>query len=95
MSNKPYHIVEKNDYPRLFIKKRYPYKEILKLLLEGHEIFIETNRKTAYYIKRELEKRVNLKIDSYPAEYKKMKGYVFKISLIHQLLEKFEKNEEN
>lgn len=81
-----FHIVEDNEYPMLKIKQRYPYNRIIQLLLEGHEIFIELNRKSAYYFKKELQKKTGLPIESYPAYYKKMKGYVFRISLVREFL---------
>lgn len=96
MSEKSFHVVDPEDYPKLYVKQKYPYQKILTLLLEGHEIFIEINRKNAYYFRKELEKRCNLPIESFPAEYKGMKGYVFRISLVKQILmgEGLEENKE-
>jgi len=91
---KPFYVVEPDEYPKLYVRQRYPYKKILQLLLEGHEIFIEMNRKNAWYFKKELEKRTSLPIESYPAEYKGMKGYVFRISVVRQIIMLTEKEED-
>jgi len=89
MVEKEFYVIEPDEYPRLMIKKRYPYNRIIQLLLEGHEIFIEMNRKNAWYFKQELQKRTSLPIESYPAQYKNMRGYVFRISLVRKLLDEF------
>ncbi|MCD6361230.1 MAG: hypothetical protein J7M38_10230 [Armatimonadetes bacterium] len=89
MSNKKleYWVIDEDDeLPFLKPRKRVPYNEILRLLIEGHEIFIECDRKMAYYYKKQFEKRLGIGVVAYPAIYKKKSGYVFRLSIVDVIL---------
>ena len=69
-------------------RKRFPYHEFLTLLLQGEDVFVEVNRKIAYYLKRrlnELSKSLGLDIliEAYPCIFecdgKTLNGYTFKM----------------
>ena len=83
-----YWIVDEDDeLPLLKPRKRVPYSEILDLLIEGHEIFIECDRKMAYYYRTMFEKKlrergINIGVVAYPAIYKKKGGYIFRLSIV-------------
>ncbi len=98
MSNFKYYKVEEDDELMIKVRKRVPYTEIIRLLLEGNEVFIPCNRKMAYYYKKKFEEKINFKeentkddvyipVECYPAVYKNMDGYLFKISIIRQIVD--------
>jgi len=78
-----------NKKVQLKTRKKIPYVEILKLLLQGESVFIEVNRKMAYYIKRRLNNLAkgigtDILIESYPSIFTEddgteLEGYVFKM----------------
>lgn len=77
---------------RLRTRKRIPYLEILKLLLQGEEVFVEVERKMAYHIKKKLNSiakgaNIDTYIEAYPCTLKdaeeEMDGYVFKMVKIN------------
>ena len=78
-----------NKKVQLKTRKRIPYVEILKLLLQGEPVFIEVNRKMAYHIKRKLNDLakgigMDVLIESYPSIFTEddgteLEGYVFKM----------------
>ena len=86
MSKLEYWVVGDDELPLLKPRKRVPYNEILKLLIEGHEIFIECDRRMAYYYKKQFEKRLGVEVVAYPAIYKKREGYVFRLSIVDLVL---------
>lgn len=79
----------KDKKVQLKMRKRIPYIEILKLLLQGEPVFVEVNRKMAYYIKRKLNDLakgigMDVLIEAYPSVFTeddgtKLDGYVFKM----------------
>ncbi|MHC1625418.1 MAG: hypothetical protein ACXQS2_05400 [Methermicoccaceae archaeon] len=74
---------------QLRAKKRIPYMEIVKLLLQGEDVFMEVDRKMAYYINNRLnamlkELGVDARIEKYPSTMdddasNAMEGYTFKM----------------
>lgn len=74
---------------QLRAKKRIPYMEIAKLLLQGEDVFMKVDRKMAYYINNRLnamleELGVDARIEKYPSlmeddEGNTMEGYTFKM----------------
>lgn len=72
-------------------RKRVPYEKILRLLAEGHEVFIEVDRKMASYIRRRLEEKAGAEIEIFPSKFRHMEGYTFKFSLVHEVLKKWER----
>lgn len=72
----------------LKVRKKVPWNKIKSLLIEGFEVFVECDRRTAYYIRKKLEKELKIQIESYPSLYKGMSGYVFKIALVHEFLKR-------
>jgi len=74
---------------QLRAKKRIPYMEIIKLLLQGEDVFIEVDRKMAYYLSNRLNKmleelEVDARIEKYPSTMdddtgNTMEGYTFKM----------------
>jgi len=89
MSNELKVLPVANRKVQLKTRKRIPYAEILKLLLQGENVFIEVDRKMAYYIKKKLNSLakgigVDTLIESYPSIFTedngtKLEGYVFKL----------------
>lgn len=69
-------------------RKRIPWNRILSLLADGYDVFIECGRRTAYYIKRRLEKRIGLRVEAIPAFYEGVSGYVFRIPTMRNLVER-------
>ncbi|MEM2288363.1 MAG: hypothetical protein QW503_04660 [Sulfolobales archaeon] len=63
-------------------KRRIPWDRIISLLLEGHEVFIECDRRAAHYIRRRIEARVGELVEAYPAIYDGAEGYVFKLTIL-------------
>jgi len=86
------HPLKPDDSVQLKIRKRVPLDKIINLLLEGHEVFIECDRRTAHYIKRRISDELNTPVEAYPSIYKGVEGYVFKISIVKQLLEELNRN---
>ena len=85
--------VENDEMLRLRYRRRVPWDKIISLLLEGHEVFIPCDRRTAYYVKKGIEKRIGEPVETYPSVYKDMEGYLFKISLVRKVLsERFRSN---
>jgi len=70
-------------------RKRVPYSKIVRLLAEGNTVFIPVGRKMASYIRKQLENRMGMKIESFPSKFRRMDGYTFKVSLVHELLRKW------
>lgn len=68
------------------VRRSFPIKRIISLLLEGEEIFMPIDRKAASYIRKKVENEIGELIEAYPAIYKDMEGYVFKISLVREVL---------
>jgi hypothetical protein len=67
-------------------RKKVPYDEIAKLLLEGFHVFVpEMGKKTAYTVRKNLEKMIGGEVLSFPAEFEGKAGYVFILSLIYKL----------
>jgi len=81
------HPLKPDDSVQLKIRKRVPLGRIINLLLEGHEVFIDCDRRTAYYIKRRISDELNVQVEAYPSIYRGIEGYVFKISIVKQLLD--------
>jgi len=91
MSNRTdeYRVVPAKDKKlRLRARRRIPYSEILMLLLQGEEVFIEVDRKMAYYIAKNLNSiaqnlGIDTRIEKYPVtiedEGRSVDGYVFKM----------------
>jgi len=77
--------LKEGDVARLRVrsKKYVPYDELVKLLVEGHEVFIpDMNRKTASYVRRALSRYIGCEVEAYPSEFQDRMGYAFKISLV-------------
>jgi len=77
-------VVKKGDKVEIKQRKRYPYVEILSLLLQGEDVFIKVNRKMAYHIKRRLNEGLKMagieaEIDSIPSVYDGEEGYMFRM----------------
>ena len=85
------HPLKENDEVQLRVRKRIPFDRLISLLLEGHEVFIECDRKTAYYIRKKVERRINELVEAYPSIYRGMEGYVFKVSLVSRVLREWGK----
>ena len=81
------HPLKPDDSVQLRVRKRVPIDKIINLLLEGHEVFIECDRRTAYYIKRRISNELNTLVEAYPSIYRGAEGYVFKISIVRQFLD--------
>jgi len=78
----------KNKKLRLRSRKKIPYSEILMLLLQGEEVFMEVDRRMAYYIAKNLNSiaqylGIDTRIEKYPVSVeddgKTVDGYVFKM----------------
>jgi len=83
--------VDPEEGAQLKIRKKVPIDRIICLLLEGYEVFIECDRRTAHYIKRRISGELGVQVESYPSIYRGMDGYVFKISIVKQLLDELSK----
>ncbi len=81
--------VEDSEMVRLKYRRRVPWDKIISLILEGHDIFIPCDRRMAYYIRRNLERRIGELVEVYPSVYSSMDGYIFKMSLVHKMLARF------
>lgn len=89
MSNKQYKAIPVKDQRiQLRERKRIPYMEIIKLLLQGEDVFIQINRKMAYYLCKKLndmleELEADARIEKYPSvieeDGKTLEGYTFKM----------------
>lgn len=89
MSSRPeyeVHVLGPDDEVQLNVRRRVPLEKITSLLLEGHEVFIECDRRIAHYIKKRLSSKIGASVEAYPSVYKNMEGYVFKVSLVDQVL---------
>jgi len=80
------HPISPGDEVQLKVRRHIPFERLISLLLEGHEVFIECDRRTAYYIRRRIEGRIGELVEAYPSIYRGMDGYVFKISLVGRVL---------
>ena len=80
------HVLKPTDDVQLKIRRRVPLEKIISLLLEGHEVFIECDRRVAHYIRKRASSRIGIEVEAYPSIYKGMEGYVFKVSLVDQVL---------
>lgn len=81
-------IPAKNKKLKLRSRKRIPYSEILMLLLQGEEVFMEVDRRMAYYIAKNLNSiaqylGIDTRIEKYPTTIEEdgetLEGYVFKM----------------
>lgn len=70
----------------LRVRRRIPWDKIISLLLEGHEVFVDCDRRGAYYIRRQLERRLGELVEAYPSEFQGMTGYTFKLSIVQRFL---------
>jgi len=68
-------------------RKKFPYLDIISLLLQGEDVFLEINRKLAYYLKRRLNtmfEALGYYIEAYPSiieeNGKELVGYVFRLA---------------
>jgi len=82
---------------QLKVHKKFPYGKIISLLLEGEDIFMEVNRRQAYYLRRRIEKMIGEMIEAHPVYYDGREGYLFKISMVKEYLSTKidESNEQN
>jgi hypothetical protein len=83
--------VDPDEGAQLKVRKKVPIDRIICLLLEGYEVFIECDRRTAHYIKRRISGELGVHVESYPSIYRGMDGYVFKISIVKQFLDELSK----
>jgi hypothetical protein len=74
------------DDVQLRVRRRVPLERLVSLLLEGHEVFVECDRRMASYIRRRIESRIGELVEAYPSIYRGMEGYVFKVSLVGRVL---------
>jgi len=88
------HVLKPDDRIQLRVRKKLPFKKLISLLLEGHEVFIECDRRIAYYIRKRIEKEIGELVETYPSVYKGMEGYTFKLSLVDHVLKKIGEKEE-
>ena len=88
MSEYKIDVVKRGEQVRLRGRKRIPYDDIIKLLLQGEDIFIEVDRKMAYYIKRKINQKIkdlglDGLVDAIPAirstENGDVSGYIFRL----------------
>ena len=78
--------VRKGDNVQIRTKRGLPIKRIESLLLDGHEVFISiTDRKRAWYYKKKFEKDLGMVVEHYPARYRNMDGYVYRVPALVQL----------
>lgn len=85
-----------NDVLKLKVRarKKVPYEEIIRLLVEGYEVFIpDMNRKTASYVKRVLSNKVGVPVECFPSVLGDMNGYTFKLSIIQEYLSRLARQE--
>jgi hypothetical protein len=80
------HVLKPTDDVQLKIRRRIPLEKIVSLLLEGHEVFIECDRRIAHYIRKRASSKIGIEVEAYPSVYKGMEGYVFKVSLVDQVI---------
>ena len=69
------------------VRRRFPYDKIISLLMNGDTVFLPIDRKAASYLRRQLERRIGELVEAYPAVYEGKEGYVFKFSLVRQLMD--------
>lgn len=69
------------------VRRRFPYDKIISLLMNGDTVFLPIDRKAASYLRRQLEKRIGELVEAYPAVYEGKGGYVFRFSLVKQLMD--------
>jgi len=87
--------IDRDDMVRLKVKvkRKVPYDKIIELMVEGHEVFIpDIDRRVAWHVKKRLSKMIGAEVIAYPSEFQGMSGYLFKISLVEQLLKMNQKN---
>jgi len=69
------------------VRRRFPYDKIISLLMNGDTVFLPIDRKAASYLRRQLERRIGELVEAYPAIYEGKEGYVFRFSMVKQLME--------
>jgi len=69
------------------VRRRFPYDKIISLLMNGDTVFLPIDRKAASYLRRQLERRIGELVEAYPAVYGGKEGYVFRFSLVKQLMD--------
>ncbi len=69
--------VKKDEEVELRTKKRFPYEQIISILMAGNTVFLEVDRRQAYYIRKVIEKKVGELVSATPCYYKDMEGYNF------------------
>jgi len=69
------------------VRRRFPYDKIISLLMNGDTVFLPIDRKAASYLRRQLEKRIGELVEAYPAVYEGKEGYIFRFSLVRQLMD--------
>lgn len=83
------HEIKDNEDVELRTKGKFPYKEIISKLFEGKAVFLaDLDRRQAYYIRREIEKRVGELVEASPVYYKNMSGYEFHFSVAEKIAQK-------
>jgi len=76
------------DDVQLRVRRRFPYDKIISLLTEGEEVFLPIDRKSASYLRKQLENKLGELVEAYPAVYRGMQGYMFRFSLVRSFLDR-------
>lgn len=80
--------VKSGDKVKLKTRKKVPYKDIISLLIQGEDVFIDVDRKMSYYIKKQLNEALksispDFEIEAYPSIYEdedgEKEGYVYRL----------------
>ena len=79
--------IENPDWIEIRKRKRYPFYDMISILIQGEEFFMEVDRKSAHYIKRKLNNILNAvgyMVDATPTTYKDdngniLEGYLFRL----------------
>jgi len=86
------HVLKPNDRVQLKTRRKIPFQRLISLLLEGHEVFIECDRRIAHYIRKRIEREIDELVEAYPSYYRNMEGYTFKLSLVSHILRRSEES---
>lgn len=89
-----------NTNLKLRKRKKYPWDEMLSLILQGKDFFAEVDRRSAHYIKRKLNMLLaplGIMVDAIPAtdmqDGKEVEGYIISVSEVRGEIMLVDKNQ--
>lgn len=85
--------IEKNEFAELKVKRKksVPWDEICDLLVSGYGVFLHIERRTAHYIKKQLENKLTVSVSCSPCIYRNMSGYSYTLNFVEEALKKWKR----